>query len=395
MIPRRDVTLFRGFLYYFHRWIFDSFSRRDYRLFFKRKIEQFLKTHDFFLMSRGRFAFDLIFDSVRYNEDSEIIVPNYYLKELVPKLKDKGLKPVFCDINEETLFLSIDDLKNKLTKKTKFVILPHMLGICGNLKEAMKTIKKSNDKIIIIEDCAHSFGSTYNEKHLGTFSDFALFSFDYIKPINLFGGGGLLVNNKKYLESVKRRYKDFHEPQKKGTLKKVIYYFVQTILMKSPLFYFIKLALRNKKSKSLVKKVHKSNSNRPEKLSQFQSFIGIHQLKNFHDKQKKLTNIRKEYINKLRDANIEVLNIGECDSYSNYSFFIKTKKDSDIINEKMFKMGIDVGIKDEVMDLCDVTSDNFSNSKHIFNHIVQIPFYYNLKPKAMKKIVNTIIEITK
>ena len=107
-------------------------------------------------------------------------------------------------------------MKNKFSENTKAIIIQHHLGIIDN-----NTIKfLSNKNIIIIEDCALSFGSMNKKKKCGSIGDFSLFSFGKSKTYNSYIGGMLLVNNKKYLKSVKLKYSEL------STISKTKNYFI-------------------------------------------------------------------------------------------------------------------------------------------------------------------------
>jgi dTDP-4-amino-4,6-dideoxygalactose transaminase len=390
MIPRRNVKPYKGLTYYIFIWFTNLAKREVHSIKFKNSLEK-LFGKNIFLLARGRFAFQLIFNSTEFKKNDEIIVPNYYLKELIPIIRNKGLKVIFCDINLKNYSYNEKELLSKINERTKYVIISHIFGICGNVPDIIKKIKKRNKNIIIIEDCAHSFGSECNGKNLGTFGDFALFSFDYIKPLNLFGGGALLVNAEKYLKKTNFNYSVFNKPNKLNTLRKIGYYCFQMCVLHSPLFFLLKKAIRKESTKSKIKKFHKTNSNELEKLSEFQSLIGYYQLINLKEKNSKLEKIRNKYENKIEDIpHIKVIENGLCSKQSNYSFFVIAKKNSLKIEKSMYKLGIDVGIKDEVMDVCSDNKELYPNSIMLYNRIVQLPFYFSLKDKQISKILTAL-----
>ena len=390
MIPRRDVKPYGGVTYYIFKWFVNLFAGVDYSLKFKRSLEK-LFGGTVFLLARGRFAFDLIFRSVNHNKNDEIIVPNYYLKELIPIFKNEGLKVKYCDINLNDYSYNIKELLSQINERTRYVIVSHIFGICGDISNIITKIKKRNKNILIIEDCAHSFGSEYNGKNLGTFGDFALFSFDYIKPLNLLGGGALLVNNKKYLKKIHSNYSMFNKPRTINTMRKIGYYYFQMIILHSPLFFLLKIALRNKTLHTIIKKIHKTDSNMPEKLSNFQSLLGYYQLHNLSKKNARLEKIREKYINLIKNiSSIKIIDTGFCSKYSYYSFLVISEKDSSRIEKGMYASGIDVGIKGEVMDVCSNDKDLYPNSIMLYNSIIQLPFYYSLNDKNILKISDAL-----
>jgi len=126
----------------------------------------------------------------RLKRGDEVLVPALCWSTSVWPLVQFGLKIKFVDIDINTLNINLTDLKKKITKKTKAIMLINVLGLSADLFEISKIAKKK--KLIIIEDNCESLGSTLKKKHLGTFGDFASFSFYYSHQITS-GEGGMVV----------------------------------------------------------------------------------------------------------------------------------------------------------------------------------------------------------
>ena len=126
----------------------------------------------------------------RLKPGDEVLVPTLSWSTSFWPIVQSNLKPVFVDCNLNTLNIDIESLKKKITKKTKCLMLVHVLGHCANMDEIMKIVKKN--KLILIEDTCESIGSTYKKKYLGSFGDFASFSFYTSHQISG-GEGGMLT----------------------------------------------------------------------------------------------------------------------------------------------------------------------------------------------------------
>ena len=120
----------------------------------------------------------------------EVLVPALCWSTSIWPLVQFGLKLKFIDIDIETLNINIDDLKKNISKKTRAIMLINVLGISSDLFEITRLAKKNN--LIIIEDNCESLGSKLRNKYLGTFGDFASFSFYYSHQITS-GEGGMVV----------------------------------------------------------------------------------------------------------------------------------------------------------------------------------------------------------
>ena len=130
-----------------------------------------------------------------FKRGDEVLVPALCWSTSIWPLVQFGLKPIFVDIDINTLNIDFEDLKKKITKKTKGLMLINVLGISSDLFKILKLAKKK--KLIVIEDNCESLGSKLNKKYLGTFGDFASFSFYYSHQITSGEGGMVVCKTKK------------------------------------------------------------------------------------------------------------------------------------------------------------------------------------------------------
>ena len=109
-----------------------------------------------------------------------------------------GGKPVFADIQKDTINISPEEIKKKLTRRTKGIIPVHFAGHPCDLEEIADIARKHN--LTVVEDAAHALGAEYKGIKIGSckHSDMAVFSFHPIKTITT-GEGGLITTNKKHL----------------------------------------------------------------------------------------------------------------------------------------------------------------------------------------------------
>lgn len=115
----------------------------------------------------------------------------------------EGAIPVFVDSELDTWNMDpklLDEALNKYPN-TKAVIVVHLYGISAKIDEIKEVCDKHN--VILIEDAAESLGTTYKNKHTGTFGDYGIFSFNGNKIITTSGGGMLISNNKDKIDKVK------------------------------------------------------------------------------------------------------------------------------------------------------------------------------------------------
>ena len=128
----------------------------------------------------------------KISPNSEVIIPSICWSTSLWPIIQNNLKPVFVDVELETFNIDINDLENKITKKTKAIMLIHVLGTSTNMTKLLKIAKKY--KLDLIEDTCESLGAKYNKKKLGTFGRFGTYSFYYSHQITS-GEGGMIVCN--------------------------------------------------------------------------------------------------------------------------------------------------------------------------------------------------------
>ena len=125
----------------------------------------------------------------RLNKGDEVIIPTLCWSTSLWPIVQSNLKPIFVDINKETLNIDENQIEKKITKKTKAILLVHVLGNSCNMEIILKIKKKYN--LILIEDTCESLGSKYKDKFLGTFGEFSSFSFYSSHQISS-GEGGMI-----------------------------------------------------------------------------------------------------------------------------------------------------------------------------------------------------------
>jgi len=112
-----------------------------------------------------------------------------------------GAKPVFVDVNKETMNIDEKKIEAAITKKTKVIMPVHMAGRPCEMDEILKIAKKH--KLFVIEDAAHALGAKYHGKMIGSIGDLTCFSFYVTKNIITGEGGMVTTNNKDFADKIK------------------------------------------------------------------------------------------------------------------------------------------------------------------------------------------------
>ena len=225
-----------------------------------------------------------------------------------------GGVPVYVDVSSKDFLIDINDVKKKITKKTKAILAVHMYsGIC-NLKE-LKTFAKKN-KIFLIEDCAESFGAYDQNKNLtGSVGDIACWSFQSAKQLTC-GDGGILSTNNSILAKKIRKWSNlgFKALTPKGSNINI----TKDIRQNPNYSRFDKIGYNYR-------------------LNEFSAAVALAQLENY----KKIIKLRRQMGNAFEqilenNKNFEVQYIHK-NSYSSYYTFAAYLKNKNKVNWKDFR----------------------------------------------------------
>lgn len=166
------------------------------------KLEEELKKYfnqEVLCVNNGTSALKLCLLANNIGYGDEVIVPCLSFIATASSCLSVGAIPIFCEI-DETFTIDPQDIEQKITKKTKAIVVVHYQGYSCNMDKIKQIAKRY--KLILIEDVAQAFGAKYNNKLLGTFGDSAAFSFQSCKIITCGEGGA--ITSKKNMDFIKR-----------------------------------------------------------------------------------------------------------------------------------------------------------------------------------------------
>lgn len=152
----------------------------------------------------------------------EILVPvNTFLASANAVLFEGGI-PIFVDIHPDTLCMDIEDMKKRVTSKTKGVIFVPLAGFIPSYMEEIQKFCKQRG-LFLIEDASHAQGSRHNGKMAGAFSDAAAYSFLATKIITTGGEGGIVLTDSAELAKRVESLRFHGEDIKRGIQNRVGY----------------------------------------------------------------------------------------------------------------------------------------------------------------------------
>ena len=163
--------------------------------------DEFRKLHQTkYAMSvcNGSSALYTAYFGVGVGPGDEVICPSYtWICTIGPALL-LGARPVFCEVDPETLLFDPDDVRKRITPRTRAIVPVHLWGwVCD--MDAIMAIGREHG-IPVIEDCSHAHGARYKGRPVGGIGDIGAFSLQGSKPTSAGEGGMVISNNDEYFE---------------------------------------------------------------------------------------------------------------------------------------------------------------------------------------------------
>ncbi len=163
---------------------------------FEKLVSSFTKSKYVVAVNSGTSALQAALLALDIKQGDEVLIPSFSFVATANAVVSTGAKPVFVDILKENYTMDPDDLRKKITKKSKAVIPVHLYGNVALIDQISEIAKKR--RIHVIEDAAQSLGSTLRGKHTGTFSELGCYSL-YPAKVMTSGEGGFITTNSKKL----------------------------------------------------------------------------------------------------------------------------------------------------------------------------------------------------
>ena len=162
-------------------------------LSFEQEIASYYNVKNAVGLASGTDALHLSLSALDLKSGDEIITTPFTFIASAEAIAYVGAKPVFVDIDRVTLNIDVKKIEEKITSRTRAIVVVHLFGLPADMKEIMDIAGKYNLKVI--EDCAQSFGAKYNNIPVGSMGDAGCFSFYPSKNLGAYGDGGMMITN--------------------------------------------------------------------------------------------------------------------------------------------------------------------------------------------------------
>ena len=175
---------------------------------FEKEFSNFCNRKYGIAVSNGSVALDLTFASLELQDGDEVIIPSHTIISCLASVIRGNGTPIFCDVNEVSWNMTLEDVKKVVTPKTKVILMVHTFGLPAEA-DAIEDYCKQNN-IILIEDAAEAHGQIGGEKSCGSYGLMSTFSFYANKHITTGEGGMILTDSEEiYIKAKQYRNLDF------------------------------------------------------------------------------------------------------------------------------------------------------------------------------------------
>lgn len=179
--------------------------------FFEQEFANYIGVKHAIAVANGTLALDTALKAIGIKPGDEVITTAFTFIATANAILYQGARPVFADIDPKTYNLDPNDVLEKITSKTKAVIVVHLYGQPADMK-AFKEIAEDH-KLILVEDCAQAHGAEFEGMKVGSLGHVGIFSFYPTKNITT-GEGGIITTNDDEVSRKSRLIRDHGQARK-------------------------------------------------------------------------------------------------------------------------------------------------------------------------------------
>lgn len=321
---------------------------------FEKKFNGYIDSGSCIALNSGTAALHLAL-SLLGIKNQEVILPSLSFVSTAHAVVYNGAKPVFVDVDPDTLCIDTSTMEKYITKKTRAILPVHFAGMPSDLSKIKKIC--SSYGINLIEDAAHAAGASFKNKKIGSHGDMVCFSFHPVKNLAMPTGGAITLNGK----NNERFEKSLRSRRWCGITDRKGYSYDVSDLGWN---YY---------------------------MNEFSAAIGLAQLDKLDATNKKRRKIAMKYY--------RLLNVDKKMPFSLdcvYHFYWIRVRDRDNFMKKMAKNGVETGIHYKPIHTMKFykNGDRLPITEEVGKHIVSLPTHPNLTEDDQEKVIKLVNELS-
>ncbi|MFQ5900691.1 MAG: DegT/DnrJ/EryC1/StrS family aminotransferase [Thermodesulfobacteriota bacterium] len=310
---------------------------------FERAVADFIGVRSAVAVSSGSAALHLSLLALKVGKDDQVIIPDYTCTALLNVVRYVEASPRIADIIPGGYNLDPLDIKGRLTRDIKAIVLVHSFGLPADIKE----IKSFG--VPVIEDLAQAMGADYRGKPVGSFGELSIVSFYATKVMTTGEGGMVLSNSSDLLERV-RDLRDYDE-----------------------------------------KKDYKVRYN--YKMTDMQAAMGLVQLKRLPEFIEKRREIADYYNESLKEAPVCLPMSLEGRGHIYHRYIVEVERGLSSIIDSLKKRGVDAKMPIYKPLHRYLKKGSFKNSLNAWNRALSVPIYPSLTDEDRERVVEAVKEV--
>lgn len=337
---------------------------------FEKSFQNFLDTKYAVGVGNATQALHVALRSIDIQKGDEVIVPTFTFAATANSVIYCGAKPVFADVDIDTFNIKPEEIKKNISKKTKAIIPVHYGGQSCDMNEILSISKDHH--LNIIEDCAHSLGSQYNNQMCGNIGNIGCFSF-YATKVMTTGEGGMISTNNNQINKKAR-------------------------LLRSQ---GMSIQARERENQAQWK-YDIIDLGYNYRMDEIRASLGLSQFKRLHQSNKMRIKIAKKYDQLLRKIKGITPPLIKSDRNHIYHLYtVKIEKDYELTRDELFlklsKNGVGSSVQYYPLHLMSYYKKNFkTNSKKLLNanklkdQVICLPIFPTMTDKQIAYVVKCL-----
>ncbi|MFH1061652.1 MAG: DegT/DnrJ/EryC1/StrS aminotransferase family protein [Candidatus Omnitrophota bacterium] len=369
---------------------------------FENQFSLYIQRKQAIAVSCAKTALSLSLKILKAQAGDEIIVPGYTVTEVIDVIISNGLKPVFVDISLQDGNMIPELIEQKITCKTKFILMTHIHGNPCEIDSIISIAKKYG--IRVIEDAAQACGAEYKGKKIGSFGKIAYFSFNLFKNLNTLGGSMIVTDDHNLAAKIRQLVSEFKPISKRELIKRFFIAGLLAFFTKPFIFSWLgypglrlmgRYRDKNIKQTLKVKSLNKTDLNKFNvSFSPAQASLGLLRIKDLDElNQQKINNAKvlNEKLSIIKQIGIFNSRENIKNIYLNYVIRVADRQE---LIKFLFDQGID--ISPGFVQACAYLKEFAAyasacpNSLILERENVYLPVYLPLTEKDMVKIAKSI-----
>ena len=305
----------------------------------KNYLSDFFKTQNILCLNRGRIGAYLAVKASINKKKKKIIMSPFTIFDVVNMVLCAGGVPVFSDVEKKSITINLENIKKVYDDEVAAILITHTHLINSDIEKISNFAREKN--ILLIEDCAISFGTNKNGKLIGNIGDISFFSFGMFKFISSLNGGMILAKNNEIFMKICKEHESFNAIDYKMIFKNYfkslfISIFTNNIIFKYFSSFIIKFGYINN-----IKLINNFSKNDPnpylqkqlpisykKRISNSQCARILNQMPFYYNDLNKRIRNAKIYYNNLKDINeltIPDFEESECNGWINFPILYKNR----------------------------------------------------------------------